>query len=162
VDELRSIADCRIEDLLKAIASTQVAPGAGAAGAVALGLAAACLGKAVAISSKHHPDDSGLQQAADTCAQVARLALMDADRDAHEFAHFIRSHSPEAAERLVDTGEALARLRNVLVNLADHIESRIEKNMAGDLLAARALADAAHAIHARNEREAQSARSAGR
>jgi formiminotetrahydrofolate cyclodeaminase len=156
LEKVRTIADCRVQDLLAAIASTQVSPGAGVAGAVALGLAAACLGKAVAISLKHHSDDAELRRAADTCAQVARLALMDADQDAAEFAQFIHSHSREAAERLVDTGEALAKLRNVLVNLAESIEPRIEKNMAGDLLAARALAEAAKAVYAYNETEVKS------
>ena len=151
MDESNSIANCRVEDLLAAIASAHVSPGAGAAGAVALGLAAACLGKALTISLKHRAEDLELRQASDTCAQIARLALMDAERDAVEFARFIHSHSSEDANRLMDTGKAVIALANALETLVNRVETRVAANMRGDLVAARALIGAAHTIHAHNE-----------
>ena len=154
MDKPRSIADLSVKELLAAIGSSHVSPGAGAAGAVALGLAAACLGKAATISLKHRPNNSVLQEAVDTCAHIARLALLDADRDAEEFAQFIRTQSSGAAARLVDTAEALRRVGNALQQLADRLQPHVEVNMLGDVSAARALAEAAEAIHARNENEA--------
>jgi formiminotetrahydrofolate cyclodeaminase len=155
MDNMRSIADYRVRDLFAAIASAQVAPGAGSAAGVALGLAASCLGKAAIISLKHRPDDPTLQSAPAMCAAVARFALMDADRDSAEFAQFMHSHSAAAAARLIDTGEAFAALRTRLVALIDQIEPHVEANMAGDVVAARALAEAARVIYSRNEEEAK-------
>ena len=151
MDGSSSIADCRVRDLLTAISSAQVAPGAGAAGAVALGLAAACFGKALTISLKHRADDRELQPASDTCSQIAHLALMDADRDAAEFARFIHSQSPQDAARLADTGRALVALADTLETLVNRLDENIAANMTGDVVATRALIAAARTIHAHNE-----------
>jgi formiminotransferase-cyclodeaminase len=147
------IPSLTVERLIERISSTDVAPGAGGAGAVALALAAACAGKAVSISLAHSPDDAELQAARATFAQIANLALSDADRDAEAFAAFIRKRDPAAVNRLIYEGEQVARLIAALSEAIALVESRIRPNMTGDVAAARALLVAAHSIQRRNEAE---------
>ena len=149
-----SIARLRIEELVAHISGDHVSPGAGAAGAVALALAAACACKAVSVSLKHRPDDVELQSAVASLAQIARLALTDADRDAEAFEEFVRDKDPSAVERLVCEGENVAHLIATLVTTIDTVEARVRPNMTGDLIAARALISAAQRIQERNEAEA--------
>ena len=138
---------------MERISSTDVTPGAGGAGAVALALAAACAGKAVCISLEHSPDDAQLQDARASFAQIANLALTDADRDAAAFAAFIRKRDPAAVNRLIHEGEHVAHLIAALSEGIAMVESRIRPNMAGDVTAARALLAAARCIQRRNEAE---------
>jgi hypothetical protein len=155
MSDTSSIGDLRVKDLIASIGSNHVAPGAGAAGAVTLALAAACAGKAISISVKHHPDEIALQRALECCTEIARHALSDADRDAEAFKSFIRARSAAAAARLVDAGEELAHWIDALSAIIDEVETAIEPIVAGDLIAARALAVAARSIQARNEAEAK-------
>lgn len=155
MDEEQSIADWRVRDLMAAIGSGQVAPGAGSAGAVTLALAAACAGKAAVISLKHRPTEPALQGAPEACTEIARLALTDADRDSEAFAQFIRTHNAASAARLIDAGEALAALRSALLGVVERVERHVERSVAGDLVAARALAEAAGIIQAHNEAETE-------
>jgi hypothetical protein len=74
---------------------------------------------------KHRSNYHRLQQAEATCAASVRLALTDASRDSVGFAEFVRTQSLEAAERLIDTGDALEKLRATLLQLADRIEGDI-------------------------------------
>jgi len=149
-----SIATLRVEDLVAHISSSDVSPGAGSAGAVVLALAAACASKAVSVSLKHRPDELELQSALASFAQIARLALNDADRDSVAFEKFIHERNAAAVGRLVCEGENLGRLIGAMVSAIDAIEARIRPNMTGDLVAARALVDAARRIQERNEAEA--------
>lgn len=142
-----------VERLVERISSTDVTPGAGGAGAVALALAAACAGKAVSISLAHSPNDADLQAAQASFAEVAILALTDADRDAEAFKAFIRKRYPAAVDRLVQEGEHVAQLIAALSEGITRVEARIRPNMAGDVTAARALLDAARRIQRRNEAE---------
>jgi hypothetical protein len=155
MSDTSSIGDLRVKDLIASIDSDRVAPGAGAAGAVTLALAAACAGKAIAISLKHHPAEIALQRALECCTEIARHALADADRDAEAFKSFIRARNAAAAARLVDTGEELARWIDALSAVIDGVEAQIVPGVAGDIAAARALARAARSIQARNEAEAK-------
>jgi hypothetical protein len=148
------IATFRLAELVAHISSDAVTPGAGSAGAVALALAAACACKAVSVSLKHRPGDPELQAAAASLANIARIALGDADRDAEAFKEFARRHDAAAVGRLVREGENLAHLIAALTTAIDAIESRVRRNMTGDLVAARALASAASRIQERNESEA--------
>jgi formiminotransferase-cyclodeaminase len=150
-----SIAEWRVKDLIALIGSDQVAPGAGSAGAVALGLAAACASKAVSISLKHHPGEIGLQGALECFHEVGRRALSGADQDAEAFANFIRVRNAAAAGRLVFAGETLAHLISAFCAIIDDVEPKIHASVAGDVAAARALAGAARSIQAANEAEAQ-------
>jgi precorrin-6B methylase 2 len=154
--EDQEIAALSVETLVANIASNRLTPGAGSAGAVSLALAAACAMKAVAISLKHHPAETHLERAADVFKNVARLALTDADRDAAAFAAFVHSHTASNAAQLVGAGEHVKWLIDTLRAALDQVEAFVEPTMSGDLLAARALADAALAIQASNQDELQS------
>jgi len=149
-----SIATLRVEDLIAHISSSDVSPGAGSAGAVVLALAAACASKAVSVSLKHRPDELELQSALASFAQIAHLALNDADRDSVAFEKFVQERNSATVERLVCEGENLSRLIAALATAIDEIEARIRPNMTGDLVAARALVGAARCIQERNEAEA--------
>jgi hypothetical protein len=153
--EPSSIADWRVKDLIALIGSDHVAPGAGSAGAVALGLAAACASKAASISLKHHPGEIGLQGALECFREIGRRALSGADQDAEAFADFIRVRNVAAADRLVCTGETLAHLISAFCAIIDDMEPRIQASVAGDVAATRALAGAARSIQVSNEAEAQ-------
>ncbi len=148
-----NIADLRVEDLIAQIGGGDISPGAGSAGAVALALAAACASKAVSVSLNHRPDDLELRSALVTFTGIARSALTDADRDSKAFEKFIRDKNPAAVERLVCEGENVAHLIAALATSIEEVEARIRSNMAGDLVAAKALIDAARRIQERNENE---------
>jgi formiminotetrahydrofolate cyclodeaminase len=149
------IAQMQVEHLIEAIGGRQISPGAGAAGAVTLALAAACATKAVTISMKHHPEHSGLRRSQETLEKVARFALAGADRDAEAFAAFIREHTLDAIVQLIREEDRIARLIEVVSLVVKQVEPHTEPNMAGDLLAANALLDAARRIQSTNSTEAQ-------
>ena len=153
----QTLAGLTVADLVARISGDDISPGAGAAGAVALAIAAACAGKAVAISRKHRPAEVRLQLASERFREVARLALTDADRDAVAFESFIRENSPDTVARLVRQGEHVAGLIEALLGAIDAIDPHVEPSMAGDLAAARVLADAARCIQQRNDAEARDA-----
>jgi hypothetical protein len=148
-----NIGQTTVADLIDAIGANRVSPGAGAAGAVTLALAAACTAKAVAISLVHQPNSAVLRRSQATLDSIARFALAAADLDAETFSAFIKEHSPRTIEQVLRAGDRIGRLIDVLSGVIDTIESHIESNMAGDLVAARALADAAHKIQLTNATE---------
>ena len=150
-----SLADLRMSALVELIASNAVSPGAGAAGAVTLALAAACGAKAASISLKHSPDEPRLAAALTRFRTLGRYALLGADSDSRAFADFIRDKSAKAAGELVETGEALGCLTDALLSAIEEVEPRVERSMAGDLIAARALASAARTIQSANEAQAK-------
>jgi hypothetical protein len=150
-----NIARTRVEDLIVAIGANGAAPGAGAAGAVTLALAAACTGKAVTISLRHQPDHPVLRQSRLTLEAAARFALADADRDADTFAAFIKEHTASAIDQVIREGDRLGRLIEVLSAVIEKVAPHIEANMGGDLVAARALTEAARRIQAANSTEAR-------
>jgi hypothetical protein len=118
-----------------------------------LALAAACAHKAAAVSLKHRPDDAVLLAAADRLAAIARRALLGADRDSDAFRGFIRAPSPESSARLIAAGATIAHLIDLLHAVIDDIEPCVRDTLAGDVLAARALADAARSIQEKNAAE---------
>ncbi len=150
-----SIAQLRVEDLIDMIGGKRVSPGAGAAGAVTLALAAACAAKAAAISLKHQPENAGLRQALDSLERIARFALAGADRDAEAFTAFIKEHTPGAIAQLIREGDKIVRLIDVLAGNLDKVAPQIEGNMSGDIIAARALMEAARTIQMSNLAEVQ-------
>ena len=153
-----AVADLTLEDLLARIAGGTVTPGAGAAGAVALALAAACAGKAVSVTLKHRPDEARLLSAEAAFQAIARDALTEADRDSAAFGAFVHEGSAATADRLVREGERFAQLIAALTAAIDEVADSIQCNMAGDIVAARALAAAARRIQQRNEGEALNVR----
>ena len=149
------IANTKVKDLIDAIGGKRIAPGAGAAGAVTLALAAACTAKAVAISLKHQPDQAVLRRSQVILEAMARFALAGADRDAETFAAFIKEHTSGAIAEVIREGDRIGRLITVLSDVIEKIAPHIAANMTGDLVAARALADAARKIQATNSSEAR-------
>jgi hypothetical protein len=157
-EDPKSLADLRVETLIGLIGGSASAPGAGAAGAVTLALAAACAAKAVSITLRHLPANHPLTEALERLRRLSELALCGGDADSRAFMDFIRHKSAGPAAELVDLGEAMAQLIHTLEALIAEIEPHICAVMAGDLIAAKALAAAARRIQSANENEAEAER----
>jgi len=149
------LGDLSVRALIAAISSERPSPGAGAAGAIVLALAAACAGKAATIALKHRPEDAELQRAVESFAQIALRALLAGDADAAAFERFLHDKQQSQAWQLILTDETLVQLSNELIAAANAIESRTEWTLAGDFAAARLLAQASRMIHERNIAEAK-------
>jgi len=158
MDPKNSVSTLQVKTLLDSIGSNAISPGAGAAGAIALGLAAACASKAVRISLRHSPENPELKSALETFQRIAGSALTEADLDSRAFEAFVHDRDSSSAERLVCEGEEFGRLIVAFKAAIEEIESRIHPNMAGDVTAAKALAAAAKRIQRRNESQALEAR----
>jgi formiminotetrahydrofolate cyclodeaminase len=152
-----SIADLPMSQLTELICSNSVTPGAGAAGALTLALAAACAGKAVSISLKHS-DAARLQLALPRFQKLSRCALQEADDDDDAFAAWVRGRSAYTIAGLIESEDRMARLVNALLVAISEVEPFVSANLVGDLIAARALAGAARTIQMTNEAEAKRAR----
>ena len=147
-----SLADLPMGKLTELICSNAVTPGAGAAGALALSLAAACGGKAVSITLKHSNDER-LPLALNRFRELARSALEAADGDVEAFAAWVRHRGADATDELIKSEERVAHLINALLLTISEVEPCISPNMVGDLVAAKALARAAKEIQMTNEAE---------
>jgi formiminotetrahydrofolate cyclodeaminase len=147
-----------MSELTEQICSNSVTPGAGAAGALTLALAAACGGKAVSISLKHS-DDAHLRLGLTRFQQLRRCALQEADGDAEAFAAWVRTQDAAATNDLIDSEERMAHLINALMVAIGEVEPFIRPNMIGDLIAAKSLARAAQTIQVTNESETKGNRS---
>ena len=158
MNEQVSIADLAVADLMAAIGSTDITPGAGSAAAVTVALATACASKAVAMSLKHHASDNELQSANESLKRISRFALIGADRDAEAFRAFIKERNPSTTNELLQEIDQVTQLIEALLTIIRTIERRVAANMSGDLIAAKALAEAAHKIQSANERETEKAR----
>jgi formiminotetrahydrofolate cyclodeaminase len=152
-----SLADLPMSRITELICSNSLTPGAGAAGALTLALAAACGGKAVSISLKHS-DDAQLHLALDRFRELCRHALQEADGDAQAFAAWARDKGIRATDELIQSEEKMARLVEALLVTIREVEPFIRPNMAGDLTAAKSLASAASTIQIANEAEAKGGR----
>jgi hypothetical protein len=146
-----SLADLRLGAFVELVSSDQIAPGAGAAGAVTLALAAACGAKAVSVSLRHAPDDACLSTALTRLQKLRDCALRRADADAEAFTNFVRHRSDISAQELAETGQATDHLIDTLCLIIEEVESHIRANMAGDLIAAKALATAVRTIQDADE-----------
>ena len=153
----KPLADLPMSELTELICSDSVTPGAGAAGALTLALAAACGGKAVSISLKHS-DDARLHLGLTRFQELRRCALREADGDAQAFAAWVRAQDAAATDELIDSEERMAQLINALVVAIGEVEPFIRPNMVGDLIAAKSLASAAKTIQMTNEAEAKGMR----
>ena len=150
-----SIAQMRVGELVATIGAQGLSAGAGAAGAVTLALAAACAAKAAAISLKHQPTSDSLRLSLDVCEKIGRFALAGADRDAQAFATFVRENTLGAVAELLREGDRIIRLIDILSGALDKLTTQIESEMAGDVVAAGALMDAARKIQLTNSAEAR-------
>jgi hypothetical protein len=141
-----------VESLLTATRDVHPSPGAGTAGSVALALAASCAAKAANISLKHDPYNEALHTAARTFESIAADALTAGDEDAAAFAQYI-SEGTTASAPLERASAHFELLIDRLEQSIQSVERHIDRVMAGDLVAARALAHAARLIQVRNESE---------
>jgi hypothetical protein len=151
-----SIREQSVDSLIAGISAASPTPGSAAAAAVALALAAACAGKAANITLKHMPGAAGLQQAIDRFQECSRRALLSADEDAKAFERHLRDNDARADAWLVELGNEFLTTIGALEQALQSIEPKISRIVAGDLVAARALADAARSIQARNLAEIES------
>jgi hypothetical protein len=154
---MESIANRPLADLVQAIASREPAPGAGVAAAAALALGIACARKAAAITLKHDPDRPGLDRHDGRLADLAERALRLGDRDASCFPAMLREDE-DAADKLVEGGEKLLDIVEEARDLVARMAAEADPAMRNDILAARALIDAAARIVRASlvENEAQS------
>jgi formiminotetrahydrofolate cyclodeaminase len=139
-----------IEALVARLGSDAMTPGSGAAGALALALAAACASKALAITAKHRALPEALVKSAGAIARVQAAAIRGADEDAEAFREFLQHRNANTVEELRQTDCTLLSLCDSLRELIDGICGDVHPVVAGDITAARALIDAAAAIHLRN------------
>lgn len=141
-----------MDDFLTALASDAPSPGAGAAGGVALALAAACLEKACAITLKH----ADLPEVAAARGELSRLrgqamAGARADGEAFEALLAARGEARQAAQaRLAREVDAMLEIAARIEALAGRLAPLIKPVMTGDVAAAKVLAQAAAAVHRRN------------
>jgi hypothetical protein len=157
--EDQKLAKQSLGEVIEAIASNRIAPGAGSAAAVGLALAAACAGKAVAITCKHRPHDIALARTREVLSQIAVHALEGADEDALRFAEFMKEQNCSTAHQLLDATDRLRQLGSVLIHSIEQCEASIESNLCGDITAARALCSAFAQIETNNLSENQRAAS---
>lgn len=148
-----SFADLPLRTLLEHIASARIAPGSGAAGAITLALGAACAAKAVSITLKRASDDPRLQRTHADFEALARHAVRGAEVDSEAFEQFIHDNAGRGAAGLIMSGHAIARLIQTLDRMIEDVEPLIDPGLAGDLIAAKALAIAAKTIQSSNEAE---------
>jgi formiminotetrahydrofolate cyclodeaminase len=158
MSDTASIAQMQVEELIDAIGGKHISPGAGSAGAVTLALAAACGAKAASISAKHQPDRAGLRRSLESLERIGRFALAGADADAEAFGAFIKDQRLGTVAQLIREGDKLSRLIDVLSATLEELEPQVETNMAGDIMAARALMEAARTIQRTNSTQAREER----
>jgi formiminotetrahydrofolate cyclodeaminase len=145
------IAALPVETLVTRLGSDAMTPGAGAAGAITLALAAGCASKAIAITAKHRTLPPALVDAARSIARLQEAALHGADEDVEHFRAYLKHRSAETAEELRQSDESLRDLCESLKALIDRISGDVHEIVAGDISAARVLTEAAVSIHLRNE-----------
>jgi formiminotetrahydrofolate cyclodeaminase len=148
----QSLSDQTLADFVKRLGSTAVAPGSGAAGAVALALAAGCVAKAFSISYRH-TNASELREATDHARSLATIALEGAQRDGDDFRRWLASHSAPAAEALRQDARKLLCLSSVLRELIATYGAAVIPSLTADLGAALDFIAAFEAIETRNDGE---------
>jgi len=145
-----NLADRPLGEVIEAIGSADVSPGAGAAGAVGLALAAACARKAAAVTLKHRPDDAALTKVCSELSDIALGALRGADEDAAQFETFIHEADAQSAEHLLQVGARLTRTARVVTALLSDLAERVDPAVRADVAAAQALCDAFTEIETMN------------
>jgi formiminotetrahydrofolate cyclodeaminase len=150
-----SLAERTLADILAALASDAISPGSGAAAAVVLAFAAACAGKALAISEKHRPAEGNVKAAEEQLVVLVRRALERADADARFFAEFTHHKDVASTKELLEADEVSRSLAQELAEVLNEIEPTIHPVVAADIAAARTLLSAVSAIEERIQAENQ-------
>jgi hypothetical protein len=138
-----------LSELLAALASDHISPGSGTAGAIAMAFAAACAGKALAISRKHRAADEVALAAQTQLQEIVRKSLERAGVDSARFADFLHHKNQQTARALIEADRETQALAAELLVLLDRIEPGVHPVVSGDILAARALLEAAARIQDR-------------
>jgi formiminotetrahydrofolate cyclodeaminase len=141
-----------LEAFMAELASEAISPGAGAAGGITLALAAACAGKAVAITRRHQ-SDSRLDKLQMQLERITESALSLAELDAQQFRRQLQSDRPAAIHALLHTDYTILDTCRALDALLEEHACLIPDNMVGDWKAARVLSDACLFIQLANVRE---------
>jgi len=149
--------DSLLKDFLRDLSSEEGRTGSGAAGAIALALAAACAAKAAAITLKHEPANAPLRQAHEQLLAYIDAAIEGSDDDTQRFRKFLQNRSTQAAQRVISADEKLLGLVNEVAGILEALDPQIIQAVAGDLVAARALSDAARTIQVENISEMRAA-----
>jgi formiminotetrahydrofolate cyclodeaminase len=144
------LADRPLGEVIEAIGSAEVSPGAGAAGAVGLALLRRALAKRRQSRWKHRPDDAALGKLRSELSDIVRRALRGADEDASQFETFIRERDAQAAENLLQVGAGLMRAARALTDLLSELADRVDPAVRADGTAAQALCDAFSEIETKN------------
>jgi hypothetical protein len=140
----------RLGDFLRELSSDAPQPGSGAAGAIALALAAACAAKAASLSLKYASGNTELRRARDELLVAIDEALRGSDQDAGYFAEYLRWRTNEAAENVIAADRRLLKLVDAVMELLEALDPQVRSDFAGDIVAARALSEAARTIHTEN------------
>lgn len=114
-----------------------------------MAFAAACAGKALAISRKHRAADEVALAAQTQLQEIVRKSLERADIDSARFADFLHHKNQQTARALIEADQQTQALAAQLRVLVDRIEPGVHPVVAGDILAARALLEAAARIQDR-------------
>lgn len=145
-----------LEAFLRDLSCEDRLPGSGAAGAIALALAAACAAKAAAISLKHAPENEQLRHAHRQLIAYIDAAIEGSDEDSERFARFLRLRSEAAARSVVAADLKLLALVDELTECLSRLDGQLRRGVSGDLVAARALIQAARTIQIENIEELSS------
>jgi S-adenosylmethionine:diacylglycerol 3-amino-3-carboxypropyl transferase len=114
-----------------------------------MAFAAACAGKALAISRKHRAADEVALAAQTQLQEIVRKSLERADIDSARFADFLHHKNQQTARALIEADQQTQALAAQLRVLVDRIEPGVHPVVSGDILAARALLQAAARIQDR-------------
>ena len=144
-----------IQSFLRHLSGDSGAPGAGAAGAVALALGAGCARKAAVLSAKRAPDDPVLRQAAEELERCMERALELGAEDGRCLDAHLAERSSETTEAIELCGQALLALATRIDGQVTALQGRVSAALAADLVAATALVAAARVVQNRNLDETQ-------
>jgi hypothetical protein len=152
------LESCTVGEFVNVLASDAILPGAGSAAGIALALAAACAGKAVAITLAHQNDKSRSSESLEILktqlTELTDTALKLARDDAIQFKRKMESGNKVNKKRdLLETDKEMMNCCRKLKILLDKNESLIVRNMKGDWLAARSLSNACQDINSENLHE---------
>jgi len=136
-------------DVLTALSSDRISPGSGTAAAAAMAFAAACAAKALAVSRKHRAADEVALAAQTQLHQIITRSLERADVDSARFQDFLHHKDQQSARELIAADEETQALAAEISVVLDRIEPGVHPVVAGDILAARALLEAATRIQTR-------------
>ena len=114
-----------------------------------MAFAAACAGKALAISRKHRAPDEAALAAQIQLREIVRKSLEGADVDSARFADFLHHKNQRTAQALIEADQQTQALAAELLVVLDRIEPGVHPSVSGDILAARALLEAAARIQDR-------------